>query len=148
MGHLKRHVINFQTEKEPKMKFFGFGAFQNKMQIDHHMTKSSSTCFFGHFILLPVSINNRTNSVSPIIFRIRFVELNKAICLLSRHPFFETFEIFLKFLYQMTVSNSIQHLSIEEHVSRFMNLPFPSRVLKVTKHMIRINSVKFQNLSF
>ena len=75
------------------------------------------------------TINNRRNPVSSI--RIRQIELNKAICLLSRHPFFETFEIFLKFLYQMTVSNSIQHLSIEEHVSRFMNLPFPSRVLKV-----------------
>ena len=36
------------------MKFFDFGVFQNKMQIDHHMTKSSSTCFLGHFILLPV----------------------------------------------------------------------------------------------
>ena len=55
---------------------------------------------------------------------------------MSRHPFFETFEIFLKFLYQMTVSNSIQHLSIEEHVSRFMNLPFPSRVLKVSLDVI------------
>ena len=24
----KKHVINFKTEKEPKMKFFDFGAFK------------------------------------------------------------------------------------------------------------------------
>ena len=31
------HVINFITEKEPKMKFFDFGAFQNEMQmLSHH----------------------------------------------------------------------------------------------------------------
>ena len=76
-----------------------------------------------------LSMNDR---ISPFPNPFCEIELNKAICLLSRHPFFETFEIFLKFLYQMTVSNSIQHLSIEEHVSRFMNLPFPSRVLKVS----------------
>ena len=29
-------MINFKTEKEPKMKFFDFGAFQNKMQIPSH----------------------------------------------------------------------------------------------------------------
>ena len=75
------------------------------------------------------------------------IELYKAICLLSRHPFFETFEIFLKFLYQMTVSNSIQHLSIEEHVSRFMNLPFPSRILKLkTEGTSSPESGHFQNL--
>jgi len=26
-GISKKHVINFKTEKEPKMKFFYFGAF-------------------------------------------------------------------------------------------------------------------------
>ena len=29
VGHFeKKHVINFKTEKEPKMKFFDFGAFK------------------------------------------------------------------------------------------------------------------------
>ena len=36
VGHLKKHVINLKTEKEPKMKFFDFGAFQNKMQLPSH----------------------------------------------------------------------------------------------------------------
>ena len=52
------HVINFKTEREPKMKFFDFGAFQKIMQIlSHHvihMTKSSFTWFLGYFILLSV----------------------------------------------------------------------------------------------
>ena len=30
---LKMHVINFLTEKEPKMKFFDFGAFQKIRKI-------------------------------------------------------------------------------------------------------------------
>jgi hypothetical protein len=42
--------------------------------------------------------------------------VSKAICLLSRHPFFDAFEAFLKFLYQMTVSNSVQNISIESHI--------------------------------
>ena len=33
MGHLKKHVIYFKTEKEPKMKFFDFGAFQKIMKM-------------------------------------------------------------------------------------------------------------------
>ena len=32
----KKHVINFETLKQPQMKFFDFGAFQNKMQIPSH----------------------------------------------------------------------------------------------------------------
>ena len=32
----KKHVINFKTEKEPEMKFFDFGSFQNKMQMLSH----------------------------------------------------------------------------------------------------------------
>lgn len=42
--------------------------------------------------------------------------VSKAICLLSRHPFFDAFEAFLKFLYQMTVSNSVHNISIERHI--------------------------------
>ena len=41
------------TKKEPKFKFFDFGAFQNKMQITSH-EKTSFTCFLGYFLLLPV----------------------------------------------------------------------------------------------
>ena len=54
------------------------------------------------------------------------IYITKAIALLSRHPFFETFEIFLKFLYQKTVSNATQTLSIERHLALFMSLPFPT----------------------
>ena len=35
LGHFK-HVINFKTEKELKMKFSDFLAFQNKMQVSSH----------------------------------------------------------------------------------------------------------------
>ena len=35
-GISEKHVINFKTEKEPKMKFFDLGAFQNKMQMQSH----------------------------------------------------------------------------------------------------------------
>ena len=44
----KRHVINFKTDKEPKMNRFDFGVFQRKF---HHMTKSIFTCFSGHFMV-------------------------------------------------------------------------------------------------
>jgi len=43
----------FKTEKEPKMKLFDFGAFQNLKKC-FHMTKSSFTCFLGYFMLPPV----------------------------------------------------------------------------------------------
>ena len=33
LGHLKKHVISFKTEKEPKLKFFDFGAFKNAYAI-------------------------------------------------------------------------------------------------------------------
>ena len=34
MSHFeKRHVTSFKTRNEPKMKFFEFGAFQNKMHM-------------------------------------------------------------------------------------------------------------------
>ena len=49
----EKHVINFKTEKEPKMKFFDFGAFQNKMQMSSH-DKIIFHMLLGHFILLPV----------------------------------------------------------------------------------------------
>ena len=50
--NIKKHVINFKTDNEPKMKFVDFGAFQIKMQI--HMRKYSFKCFLGHSILPPV----------------------------------------------------------------------------------------------
>ena len=50
----KKHVINFKAEKEPKMKFFDCGAFQNKMQMPSH-DKIIFHMFLGHVILLPVT---------------------------------------------------------------------------------------------
>ena len=37
VGHLKKkHVMNFKTEKNPKMKFFDLRTFRNKMQMQSH----------------------------------------------------------------------------------------------------------------
>lgn len=64
------------------------------------------------------------------------IYVSKAICLLSKHPFFNAFEAFLKFLYQMTISNSQQNISIERHISQFMTLPFPSpRCPRIHAHL-------------
>ena len=68
MGHLKMYLINFQTEREPEMKILDFGAFQNKMHSkSHHVTKSSFTCFLGHFILLPV-MTEKVKTVTEFYF--------------------------------------------------------------------------------
>ena len=52
-GAKNKHVINFKTQKEPKMKFFDFGASQEISKMLSH-DKSSFTCFSGHFIVPPV----------------------------------------------------------------------------------------------
>ncbi|XP_046401074.1 DENN domain-containing protein Crag isoform X3 [Ischnura elegans] len=54
------------------------------------------------------------------------VNVNKCICLLSHWPFFDTFEKFLLFLYNM--SNTGPHtVPIERHISHFLeDIPFPS----------------------
>ena len=44
----KMHVINFKTEKEPKMIFFDFGAFQINMQMPSH-DKMIFQMLFGAF---------------------------------------------------------------------------------------------------
>uniref|UniRef100_T1KBU8 UDENN domain-containing protein n=1 Tax=Tetranychus urticae TaxID=32264 RepID=T1KBU8_TETUR len=53
----------------------------------------------------------------------------KSICILSRWPFFETFEKFLTFLYHMTCCspNVLHNIPIERYISHFMlDVPFPS----------------------
>ncbi|XP_014255544.1 DENN domain-containing protein 4C isoform X2 [Cimex lectularius] len=54
--------------------------------------------------------------------------VNKCICLLSRWPFFDTFERFLIFLYEMSISTAGPHaVSIERFILYFMEeIPFPS----------------------
>ena len=47
-----KHVIIFQTEKEPKITFFDFGAFQKIMKMLSR-EKTSFTCFLGHLIIVP-----------------------------------------------------------------------------------------------
>ena len=47
-GAYKKHVINFKTERELKMKFFDFGAFQIKMQMPSH-DKIVLQMLFGAF---------------------------------------------------------------------------------------------------
>lgn len=52
----------------------------------------------------------------------------KSICILSRWPFFDTFEKFLTFLYRIACcSYTSQNISIERYISHFMlDVPFPS----------------------
>ena len=61
MGHFKIfehkkfwHVINFKAEKEPKMKLFDFGAFQNLKQMLSH-DKIIFHMLFGAFQVTPRS---------------------------------------------------------------------------------------------
>nr|CAD7392907.1 unnamed protein product [Timema cristinae] len=54
------------------------------------------------------------------------VNVNKCICLLSHWPFFDTFEKFLLFLYNMSCTGP-HTVPIERHISHFLeNVPFPS----------------------
>ena len=48
----KMHVINFEREKEPKMKFFDFWAFQNFKQMLSH-DKIIFHMLFGAFHITP-----------------------------------------------------------------------------------------------
>lgn len=51
---------------------------------------------------------------------------NKSICILSRWPFFDTFEKFLLYLYRMSHSGS-HKVPLERYISHFMlDVPFPS----------------------
>ena len=51
----KKHVINFEKEKELKMKFFDFGAFQNKMQMPSHDK------IIFHMLFVAFYINSRAD---------------------------------------------------------------------------------------
>ena len=53
----KQHVINFKTEKETKMKFFDFWAFQNKMQMPSH-DKIIFHMLFGAFLITSRILNH------------------------------------------------------------------------------------------
>ncbi|KDR07911.1 C-myc promoter-binding protein [Zootermopsis nevadensis] len=54
------------------------------------------------------------------------VNINKCICLLSHWPFFDTFEKFLLFLYEMACSGP-HTVPIERYISHFLkDVPFPS----------------------
>ncbi|XP_013789446.1 DENN domain-containing protein 4C-like [Limulus polyphemus] len=51
---------------------------------------------------------------------------NKAICILSRWPFFDTFEKFLLFLHQTSITGP-HRVPLERYISHFMmDVPFPS----------------------
>lgn len=54
------------------------------------------------------------------------IHANKSICLLSRWPFFDTFEKFLRYLHKMSKTGN-HKLPIERYISHFMlDVPFPS----------------------
>ncbi|XP_047003127.1 DENN domain-containing protein Crag isoform X1 [Schistocerca americana] len=54
------------------------------------------------------------------------VNINKCICLLSHWPFFDTFEKFLGYLYNMSCEGS-HNVPIERYISYFLeDIPFPS----------------------
>ena len=46
----------------------------------------------------------------------RLVHMNKAICLLSRAPFFDAFKDYLQFLYKLTLSNEPLDVPIERYM--------------------------------
>ena len=53
----------------------------------------------------------------------------KSLCILSRWPFFDTFEKFLSFLYRTALQSRSEHINIplEHFISHFMmEIPFPS----------------------
>lgn len=54
---------------------------------------------------------------------------SKSICILSRWPFFDTFEKFLNFLHRLVLTSQSKplHLPLESYISHFMvEVPFPS----------------------
>ncbi|XP_055954138.1 C-myc promoter-binding protein-like [Argiope bruennichi] len=54
------------------------------------------------------------------------LQTNKSICLLSRWPFFDTFEKFLRYLHRMSISGP-HKVPLERIISHFMlEVPFPS----------------------
>ncbi|GFS92328.1 c-myc promoter-binding protein [Nephila pilipes] len=58
--------------------------------------------------------------------KIKCLQTNKSICLLSRWPFFDTFEKFLRYLHRMSVSGP-HKVPLERIISHFMlEVPFPS----------------------
>ena len=59
------HVINFRTEKEPKMKFFDFGAFQINGQMPSH-DEIIFHMRFGAFHITPRIAENRPSHVLPM----------------------------------------------------------------------------------
>ena len=64
MVHFKKHVINFEFEKEPKMRFFDFGAFQIIFQMISHgkiMLFGGISLYFSYFVMTGhVAITLRT----------------------------------------------------------------------------------------
>ena len=56
------HVINFKTEKKPKIKFFDFGAFQINGQMESH-DKIIFHMLFGAFHITPrISVGKRSRN--------------------------------------------------------------------------------------
>ncbi|KFM69755.1 C-myc promoter-binding protein, partial [Stegodyphus mimosarum] len=54
------------------------------------------------------------------------LQTNKSICLLSRWPFFDTFEKFLRYLHRMSITGP-HRVPLERIISHFMlEVPFPS----------------------
>ena len=50
------HMINIKTEKEPKIKFFDFGALQINGQMESH-DKSIFHMLLGAFHIIPRKLN-------------------------------------------------------------------------------------------
>ncbi|GFX11056.1 c-myc promoter-binding protein [Trichonephila clavipes] len=58
--------------------------------------------------------------------KVKCLQTNKSICLLSRWPFFDTFEKFLRYLHRMSISGP-HKVPLERIISHFMlEVPFPS----------------------
>ena len=62
------HVINFKTEKEPKIKFFDFGAFQINGQMESH-DNIIFHMLFGAFHITPRTYSTSV-AIVPVSYRL------------------------------------------------------------------------------
>ncbi|GIY17953.1 c-myc promoter-binding protein [Caerostris darwini] len=72
------------------------------------------------------AMKSHLNFVSEEEKKNKCLQTNKSICLLSRWPFFDTFEKFLRYLHRMSISGP-HRVPLERIISHFMlEVPFPS----------------------
>ncbi|CAB0019371.1 unnamed protein product [Nesidiocoris tenuis] len=79
----------------------------------------------------PYSVKKLTDEQKSLLHHVAGSEdwtyhINKCICLLSRWPFFDTYELFLNFLYNTSRSKEAHAVPIERFITYFLDeIPFP-----------------------